>query len=278
MKSIYLLLLLSPLGAVAQEVAEGAEQVIPQAFPTSRYEASWSKNPFLLKTTAVSQPTVSFAQDWVISGMYQLPSGKKVVNLMNRQTGERTRVTSDGDEAGEFRLVEATIAPRTSESSAKVAKGSEEATLKYDDQLLSRALSTPAPAPAPQAMGGRPGVQVTPQQAQANARAAVAAASASRGVPGGGASPGGGGPIVVGQPSQMAQNGVGANGLPPGVILPGGVPATGTNNGVSIDLTGGNNNGSTANLANPNTDGTETAPATVTRRRRLIPASTLNNP
>ncbi len=273
MRVVWFSLLLCGVVTAADEVTESGDAVIPKAFPTSRYEASWSKNPFLLKTTAGPQPPVSFAQDWVISGMYR-NQGKTVVSLMNRQTGERKKVTSEDGEGAEFTLVKANIAPRPSDSSAEIRKGSEVATLTYDDQLLSRPLSTPAPAPVAAAINARPGAKLTPQQAQANARAAVAAAN-----PGGRGTPGGGGPIVVGQQSpasQMAQNTAALNGgLPPGVILPGGAQGSGANNnGININL---NADGS-VNTTNPNGVTDTGTPATVTRRRRLIPASSLSNP
>ena len=276
MRVVWFSLLLCGVVTAADDVTESGDAVIPKAFPTARYEASWSKNPFLLKTTAVTQPTVSFAQDWVISGMYR-NQGKTVVSLMNRQTGERKKVTSEDGEGAEFTLVKANIAPRPSDSSAEIRRGSEVATLTYDDQLLSRPLSTPAPSPVAAAISARPGAKLTPQQAQANARAAVAAN------PGGRGTPGGGGPIVVGQQpqaSQMAQNAAALNGgLPPGVIVPGGAQGPGANNGININLNAdGSVNTSNGNAtSNPNAV-TDSTPATVTRRRRLIPAAPLGNP
>lgn len=244
---------------------------IPEAFPASRYEASWSKNPFLLKTTPVSQPTVSFAQDWVLSSMFD-HSGRITVRLMNRQTGEYKTIRSDDPAGGEFTLVKANIARSTKESSVEIKKGTEVATLTYDDQMLARPLSTPAPAPVANAIN-RPGQPpVTPQQAQAQAQARAAAANPNRPAN----PPTQGGPIVVGrQPAQMAQNNAAPNGLIPGVVA-GGAPAAnpGNGNNLTIDLTG-NNTGNPNPAANGGTI-TDQTPATVTRRRRLIPAPVLS--
>jgi hypothetical protein len=261
----------------AQVIDAPPEAVIPKAFPASRYEASWSKNPFLLKTAPVTQPTVSFAQDWVLSSMYNY-SGRITVRLMNRQTGEYKTIRSD-DAGGEFTLVKANIARSTKESSVEIKRGTEVATLTYDDQMLARPLSSPAPAPIQNAI--KAGAARTPQQAQAQARAATAAAQNRNRPPTntvGNANRNG--PIVVGrQPSQVAQNNLTANGLPPGVLAAGGAPATGNNNTVTVDVTG-NNGASSTPTSNVDTGHgpAPNTPTTVTRRRRLIPNAVINNP
>ena len=142
-----------------QTIAEAAtdNEAIPRAFEPARYEKAWAKNPFLLKTAAVAQTTVSFAQDWALAGMYRSPSGKITVTLQNKQTNEFQRVCTE-DISGEFQLVEAKFNRNRNEASVIVAKGNQTAELKYDDALVSKPVTinnTLRQGDAPQ--GGQPG-------------------------------------------------------------------------------------------------------------------------
>lgn len=114
------------------------EKVIPEAFDEGRYQTTWNSNPFLRKTVVVAGPRVDWSQDWALAGMYKSTSGKITISLQNKQTSEFKRVTSDDGADSEFRLVKANFNRNRTEASAEIAKGSETATLKYDDNLTSK--------------------------------------------------------------------------------------------------------------------------------------------
>lgn len=137
--------------------APADDEAIPRAFAASRYETAWAKNPFLLKTAAVAQTTVSFAQDWALAGMYRSPSGKITVTLQNKQTNEYQRVSNE-DSSGEFQLVEAKFNRNRNEASVIVAKGTQTAELKYDDALVSKPVTiNNTLRQGDTAQGGQPG-------------------------------------------------------------------------------------------------------------------------
>lgn len=167
---------------------DAAEAVIPRAFDAARYKDTWAKNPFLLKTVAIAGPKVNFAQDWALSGMYKSVSGEIQVYIQNKQTSEVKRVTSKGDPTGEFRLIQANFNRNRSEASAEIAKGSEVAELKYDENLTARPLTINNTLRAPAAPPGagaavpaaaRPGqpVNATPPAGARNAAAALPGAN-----------------------------------------------------------------------------------------------------
>ncbi|TDU67173.1 hypothetical protein EI77_03374 [Prosthecobacter fusiformis] len=146
------------------------EAVIPQAFPDARYQTTWSSNPFLRKTVVIAGPRVDWSQDWALSSMYKSESGKITISLQNKQTGEFKRVTSE-DTDTEFRLIKANFNRNRTEASADIARGSETATVKYDDNLTSRPVTVnntfKAPATQPGAVGNpnaRPGQPGQPGQ------------------------------------------------------------------------------------------------------------------
>ncbi len=149
------------------------EPVIPQAYPDARYQTTWSSNPFLRKTVTPVGPKIDWSQDWALAGMYRSESGKITISLQNKQTAEFKRVTSEDDANSEFRLIKANFNRNRNEASADIARGSETATVKYDDNLTSRpvtvtnTLKTPAgaqpgaPGTNPNMRPGQPGAQVT---------------------------------------------------------------------------------------------------------------------
>jgi hypothetical protein len=169
-----------PARQSAADLPEPADdEAIPRAFEAARYETAWAKNPFLLKTAAVAQATVSFAQDWALAGMYRSPSGKITITLQNKQTNEFQRVSSE-DSGGEFQLVEAKFNRNRNEASVIVAKGNQSAELKYDDSLVAKPVtinntlrqgdaaqggpsgaSPGQPGVPVSATGGRPGMPVS---------------------------------------------------------------------------------------------------------------------
>lgn len=137
------------------------EAVIPRAFDISRYQSTWDKNPFNLKTAPVVQTQVQWSQDWALAGMFN-HKGKIRISIKNKQTNEFKQVNSDAKPDAEFRLVKANFHRNRNEASAVIAKGTEEAELKYDEAAGGQPVTinnTMRPAPAAgQPQGGAPGL------------------------------------------------------------------------------------------------------------------------
>ena len=148
--------------APAAPAAESA--VIPQAFPKERYEASWKKNPFLLKVAVIAQVKESWATDYALTSIAKM-SGTYRVSIKNKKTGESKRLTEGGAADAEFKIVTVNLLPDRKSSSVEIAKGGETATLTYDPTMT-----------APQGRGAvpgqpgmaRPGMPVIPGQPMGN--------------------------------------------------------------------------------------------------------------
>ncbi|MCA1963572.1 MAG: hypothetical protein LDL31_06475 [Prosthecobacter sp.] len=191
----------SPASGIISE-PEDAEP-IPRAFGIERYQASWEKNPFLLKTTPIAQPTVNWGQDWALAGMFSY-NGRIRVSIRNKQTNEFERITNENESKGGFRLIKANFSRNRKEASVVIAKGSQEAELKYDDSAAPVTINNTMRAPAganaaagavPQPGGvPQPGKPVSPTQA---ARPVVPGAPV--GLPGAGVQP-----AVVPQPGMVS--------------------------------------------------------------------------
>lgn len=155
-------------GAPEAPAADKApEPTIPSSFAPSRYESTWEKNPFLLRTVTTTVQKVDWSQDWALAGMFN-NNGKVRVSMVNKQTGEYKHLSNEGKQDPEFHLVKANFNRNRTEASADIAKGTEEATIKYDDNLTSKPVTinnTQHPAP------GAPG---KPGQVQPNKPGAVA--------------------------------------------------------------------------------------------------------
>lgn len=232
----------TPAPAATAPAPAPGEAAIPVAYPVARYETSWKKNPFLLKTTPIVQATVSFADDWSLAGMFN-NAGKIRVSIQNKQTGELKHLTNEPKEGDEFRLVKANFNRNRTEASAEIAKGSETATLKYDESMTSRpvTINNTAQRPVAGAAPGQPG----------------------------------GAPVRPGQP--------GVGGVPGHPIVPGqtgGVQAMVTNPATGRPMAGSSvavqpgqpvmsNQAGQPGAPFPATPG---VPPTISRRRQLIPA------
>jgi len=249
----------------ADATPEEAEAVIPTAFDITRYQSSWDKNPFNLKTVAVVQTQVAWSQDWALAGMFN-HKGKIRISIKNKQTNEFKHINSDGKADAEFRFVSANFNRNRNEASAKIAKGSEEAELKYDDTTgaapvtinnTMRPQGGPGQPPGGVPVPGMPGQQI------------------NGGVP----RPG---QPAYSKPGVATPNGrvFNAPGLPGGVSSQPGVQGINANNNVNgvpqnngLQLNGlpqnGNGNGN-SNVGNIGQPGAQ--PPVISRRRQLIPA------
>lgn len=154
----------APEAAVEAPTSVLDEKVIPEPFGEGRYQTTWNSNPFLRKTVVVAGPRVDWSQDWALAGMYKSTTGKIIISMQNKQTSEFKRVASDDGADSEFRLVKANFNRNRLEASAEIAKGSETATLKYDDNLTSKPVTInntlrPAGTGQPGAPGTNPNIR-----------------------------------------------------------------------------------------------------------------------
>lgn len=121
-------------------LASGAEPAVftpPQAYPASRYEAGWSKNPFTLKTVAPITAQDTFARDLAIGAHYGDAENPTVV-IVNTKTHERILLRKDQPAPGGMSLKSVQLSSRRSECQVEVLQGTEAATLSYDATYLSQ--------------------------------------------------------------------------------------------------------------------------------------------
>jgi len=241
----------TPAGDMAPENEEDGP-AIPIAFDLSRYESTWDKNPFLLKTTPIAQPTVNWGQDWALAGMFS-HNGKVRISIRNKQTNELKRITNEPKDGDEFRLVEAKFNRSRKEASAKIAKGGEEAELKYDENAAPVTINNTIRT------GGANGQQGVP-------------GGVNQGLPG----RAGGQPNIT-KPVSPTANGRVFNSptLPGGMAQPGGMIQGGgvgaVNNAAPVSAGGTVVQPGVMNPTLP-MGANGATPPTISRRRQLIPA------
>lgn len=136
---LYLLFLLTLLGVSHAE--EPAVFTPPQAYPASRYEAGWSKNPFTLKTLAPIAAQDSFARDLAIGAHYGAADNPTVV-IVNTKTNERIPLRKDQPAPGGMRLKSVRLSSTRNECQAEVVLGAEAAVLTYDSKYLGQLAAT----------------------------------------------------------------------------------------------------------------------------------------
>lgn len=231
-----MLLIISCTTLAAQE--GGSAFVPPQAYPVSRYEAGWNKNPFTLKTAPVVAASASFAADLAIGAYYGDAENPTVV-VVNTKTGERTQVKKDKPAANGMQLVGVTLGSGgRKDVAAEVTLGKETAKLQFNDGYVKQLAAAEAPkAPQgqqqmhPQQGGGVPArvpVPIVPGQPPGTQPVGVrpggaqAAAQQPRIVlPGAGAGAGQVMTQVPGQPARTAATGQQLRVPTPGVVSTG---------------------------------------------------------
>lgn len=164
-----LIILFTATALSAQEAGTPLENFTPpKAYPVTRYEAGWSKNPFTLKTAPAVVASVSFAKDLAIAGISG-DTGNPTVTIVNTKTHERFRLKlgQPGDNGMVLRDVKR--AATRKDSFAEVVLGGETSKLTYDNSYLTQVASTSAArgAPAP----GAPNAPNLRLPIQPNARA-----------------------------------------------------------------------------------------------------------
>lgn len=169
-----LIILFTATALSAQEAGAPPENFTPpKAYPVTRYEAGWSKNPFTLKTAPAVVASVSFAKDLAIAGISG-DTGNPTVTIVNTKTHERFRLKlgQPGDNGMVLRDVKR--AATRKDSFAEVVLGGETSKLTYDNSYLTQVASTSAArgAPAP----GAPNAPNLRLPIQPNARALPAPA------------------------------------------------------------------------------------------------------
>jgi len=115
----------------------------PAAYPLSRYESAWSRNPFDLKTTPPPAPILapppgeSFAKNLVIAGITKVGERETLI-LFDQLNSRYHRVTTSTGADG-LRLVSIQHDPKLSNVVARIAKGNEEADIRYARRGPARA-------------------------------------------------------------------------------------------------------------------------------------------
>jgi hypothetical protein len=95
-----------------------------------RYEVTWSRDPFNLKTVPVEKVVASFAANLAIAGV-SVVGVEKAVILVDRTTRKFQRVTSKPNAAG-ISLISVSADADITKVVAEIAKDGEKAEVRYE--------------------------------------------------------------------------------------------------------------------------------------------------
>jgi len=149
------------------------EADLPGPLVADRYAALGKKSPFTL--ASASQENADFAKDLVLAG-YVLIDSKDFVMVANRSRPERILVGSSPSPSAQGMVlvkIERDPSGDATKMQARIRKGTEEATLKYE-AASTAAPTTPVPAQPgapgqPPSLGQPPAAPVPGQPGQKNA-------------------------------------------------------------------------------------------------------------
>ncbi len=147
------------------EAADDASNIVPPAFPISRYEQLWERSPFQLESVAPPVESAGLAQRFALTGIAEI-NGEPIAFVMERATQRRLMVRKDSTD-GDVSLVQVDVQQKYNDSTATLRQGAEVGVVRFD-AAGAGAVAMPAPAmPQQRAMPGipQPGMpQVPPTQ------------------------------------------------------------------------------------------------------------------
>ncbi len=147
------------------ETTDEASNIVPPAFPISRYEQLWERSPFQLESVAPPVESAGLAQRFALTGIAEI-NGEPIAFVMERATQRRLMVRKDSTD-GDVSLVQVDVQQKYNDSTATLRQGAEVGVVRFD-AAGAGAVAMPAPAmPQQRAMPGipQPGMpQVPPTQ------------------------------------------------------------------------------------------------------------------
>lgn len=120
----------------------------PHPYSLSRYEASWEKNPFTLKTTPAVEQRAPFAEHLVIASVYGNLADPTVV-LANVNTHERIRLQTSRANGSNIQLVRLHRGNgKRDDMLAIVSMGAETSEIRYGTDYLKQVSASGSARPA----------------------------------------------------------------------------------------------------------------------------------
>lgn len=193
----------------ADETEESRDkEIVPAAYPVSRYAPLWENSPFQLESIAPPAVSDGLAQRFVLGGILR-ENGEHIVWVRERATQQSHKVDKKGGNSAGLSLVEVSESPdKQSDASATIRLGAEIGVIKFDAAAAPAVVAgLPAPGgvppppnfggrqlqqaqrtgvPAAPVVSGRPGVPAAPQPQASGAYPGVVPTVAVPGVPGSG--------------------------------------------------------------------------------------------
>lgn len=126
------------LGCAAVSAQQEPSAFIPpQAYPADRYEGTWGKNPFTLKTAPAVMENVSFAKDLAIGSHYGNMANPTIV-IVNTKTHERFPLRQGDTAPNGMKLVSVKIGASRKDTTAEITLGAETTEVKYNREYLGQ--------------------------------------------------------------------------------------------------------------------------------------------
>ena len=154
----------APAIAPAAEAPVESANAVPEPYRDDRYQATWAKNPFLIKVAAQAQATASFAEDWELKGIFERGGVQTALLGSKKDPSSFKRVGPNPDAEG-FQLVKASPSRNRKDAKVEVSKGGETAEFRFSEA------PTAPQAPRPGIVPGQPPrvpVPNLPQQRMTN--------------------------------------------------------------------------------------------------------------
>jgi hypothetical protein len=137
-----------------------AEDAVPAAFPTGRYDSVRAHCPFAVATAEAPPAPVeaNFASNWFVSGVGR-SGDNDYVTIKSRDQSKNFSLYGMNDEFDGVRLASVNWSELVGKTTVVLKKGTETAKLEFNEQEIHAAPAAAAPAPG---VPGAPGATAVP--------------------------------------------------------------------------------------------------------------------
>ncbi len=144
-------LLAAVLALLPPGFAAGEEEVLPTAFPVSRYIGIWENSPFNREVLPPVVQTIqsSFAQSLVLEGIVNDDARGTIAYVRDTKENTPLVITSEPSEGHPYTIVSANLSNNPEETKVTLTDGTESGEIGFVVATLTQAIAQPAAAAPP---------------------------------------------------------------------------------------------------------------------------------
>ncbi len=146
-----------PLVLFATAVSAQDEEFLPSRFPLDRYSAGWENSPFNREVAkvVVASNSLAFGRGIVLEGVVSDDQTGTIAYARDLVQGILMIITEKSSEEHPFTIKSTSQANDPRETSVTITDGKEQAEIRFESELLTRAITNPSSPSVPPILEGK---------------------------------------------------------------------------------------------------------------------------